>query len=460
MNDSFADNSNINNSNLADNKCSFEDDIKSYSKTNIKQKSRTNISLYKKIGFFVSGILLVAIVVLVIIVSLKKSKENAASVNLSNDVAETSSEENTQVAKDTSSDKETTLQPAKRSKKESQEVLNQLPDGIEMPDPNSHEKISIHLCNDEIEKQISYFYEKYPEYTDRIDCVYGDSFDPETLTNESNLIGTADAPDMLLIDASCVDMVSNDAIFVDLEDLGFSDDFYKYAYSYTKQIGSVNGKLRAISWQATPGVLLYRTDIARDVFGTDDPNEVSKMFYDWDKYLSSANMAHEKGYYINSSLEEFPNFEGVSKITDTVLANNYTKSTSIWTDEWYADMNEDVFTFFATPWFVDYKLDSTKEWAICYSPCYYYWGGTFIAPTVKCVESEEKCRLATLFLYTICCDEEVLTKMVNDTGDCPNNKKVVDSVAALSQCPNSKIENPNPYKFYKEALDGMERGYY
>ena len=31
-----------------------------------------------------------------------------------------------------------------------------------------------------------------------------------------------------------------------------------------------------------PGLLVYRRDIAKDVFGTDDPEEVGKRMKDWD----------------------------------------------------------------------------------------------------------------------------------------------------------------------------------
>ena len=44
---------------------------------------------------------------------------------------------------------------------------------------------------------------------------------------------------------------------------------------YTYEAGcDEDGVLRAISYQACPGSVIYRLDLAREVFGTDDPEEI------------------------------------------------------------------------------------------------------------------------------------------------------------------------------------------
>ena len=37
-----------------------------------------------------------------------------------------------------------------------------------------------------------------------------------------------------------------------------------------------DGNLKGLSWQGCPGTMIYRRDIAKEVFGTDDPAEVQK----------------------------------------------------------------------------------------------------------------------------------------------------------------------------------------
>jgi multiple sugar transport system substrate-binding protein len=39
-------------------------------------------------------------------------------------------------------------------------------------------------------------------------------------------------------------------------------------YQYTKDICTVDGKLKAVSWQATPGLYAYRRDLAKEILGS------------------------------------------------------------------------------------------------------------------------------------------------------------------------------------------------
>ncbi len=69
-------------------------------------------------------------------------------------------------------------------------------------------------------------------------------------------------------------------------------------FEFTKTIASdQNGEMRATTWQACPGVLVYRRDIANEVFGTDDPTEIAKKTADWDTMKATAEELKAKGYY-------------------------------------------------------------------------------------------------------------------------------------------------------------------
>lgn len=55
-------------------------------------------------------------------------------------------------------------------------------------------------------------------------------------------------------------------------------------YDFTKVTASdINGVQRASTWQCCPGLLVYRRDIAKDAFGTDDPEKIGEKVKDWDK---------------------------------------------------------------------------------------------------------------------------------------------------------------------------------
>jgi multiple sugar transport system substrate-binding protein len=56
---------------------------------------------------------------------------------------------------------------------------------------------------------------------------------------------------------------------------------------------NADGKITALSWQATPGALFYRRSIAKDVLGTDDPAEVSKWTSDLNKFYELGEKVKE-----------------------------------------------------------------------------------------------------------------------------------------------------------------------
>ncbi|MFR8331603.1 MAG: hypothetical protein ACLU9S_03835 [Oscillospiraceae bacterium] len=83
-----------------------------------------------------------------------------------------------------------------------------------------------------------------------------------------------------------------------LEDLGI-DPATDLAdqYEFTKTTASdQNGVQRGSTWQCCPGLLVYRRDIAKDVFGTDDPVAVGEKVKDWDTLKGTAEELKAKGY--------------------------------------------------------------------------------------------------------------------------------------------------------------------
>ena len=81
--------------------------------------------------------------------------------------------------------------------------------------------------------------------------------------------------------------------------------------------------------------MIYRRDIAKEVFGTDDPAEVQKKVADWDTFKATAEELKEKGYQMTSTVND----------SYRVFSNNV-----------------------STPWVVDGKItvdDNIKNWLIC-----------------------------------------------------------------------------------------------
>lgn len=65
-----------------------------------------------------------------------------------------------------------------------------------------------------------------------------------------------------------------------------------------------SGKLKAVSWEADPGVFVYRRSIAKEVLGTDDPDKVQEAISDWNKFEEVAGKMKEKGYKMLSGYDD------------------------------------------------------------------------------------------------------------------------------------------------------------
>lgn len=88
-----------------------------------------------------------------------------------------------------------------------------------------------------------------------------------------------------------------------LEDLGIDPaKELSDQYEFTKVTASdTDGVQRGSTWQCCPGLLVYRRDIAREVFGTDDPEEIGEKVKDWDTMELTAQELSAKGYFTFAS---------------------------------------------------------------------------------------------------------------------------------------------------------------
>ncbi len=189
---------------------------------------------------------------------------------------------------------------------------------------------------------------------------------------------------------------------------------------YSVDIGTnTNGDVDALGYQATGGAFIYRRSIAKDVFGTDDPKEISAKIGggsgNFDKFwqaadeLAAKNVAiisgdgdiwhpiensSEKGWLtddgklqIDAKREEFLD------ISKNLTDKGYSNQTRDWQDAWFADMKGEgakpVFGFFGPAWLINYTLapncggekageGTYGDWAVCDSPVGFFWGGTWL----------------------------------------------------------------------------------
>lgn len=306
-------------------------------------------------------------------------------------------------------------------------------------------------------------------------------------------------PSVILADESIAKLWSETDKTLDLGTIGITSDMTSDMYSYTVDYGTYNGALKAVSWQATPGCLVYRADIAKEVFGTDDPDEVGALLSDWDKFMDAAEKLKEKNYKIVSGTNEIKysvlnqranawldiaadgsetlkldsTLETYIEKAKVLYDNEYTNQANAWETPWSGSMAEgDVFCYFGCTWFIGTMeqnvakdAENFGQWRTTTAPESFYWGGTYMSVGAETPNPE----LAAYFVYMMTCDNDAMYNLAKDTGDFVNNKTTVDKLVADGIGARDILGGQNPYATFSKAaasvnskatyIDGSILGY-
>ena len=308
----------------------------------------------------------------------------------------------------------------------------------------SGEKITINLWSftDEIPKMTEKYKELFPdknvEFNSTIISTTDNAYQPAL--DQALAAGGKDAPDIYAAEAAFVlkytqgDMSDFAAGYADL---GITEDMVKEAgiAEYTIDIGTKDGELKALGYQATGGAFIYRRSIAQDVFGTDDPNAIkNEIGPGWDKFFEAAEKLKQKGYAIvsgdgdiwhsieNSSDKGWivdgklyidPKREEFIDLSKRLKDNGYHNDTQDWTEAWYADMRGEgpkpVFGFFGPAWLINYVIgqhapDTAGDWAVTEPPVGFFWGGTWVLANKEVLKDEAKKQVVADFIRWVTVD--------------------------------------------------------
>ena len=261
-------------------------------------------------------------------------------------------------------------------------------------------------------------------------------------------LGTADAPDVIALEASFVKEYVESDFLADLGDLlPIADELQ--TYPAVVGVGTNDGITKAFSYQATPGAVFYRRSLAKEYFGTDDPAEIQALLSDMDKFVEAAAVIKEKSggnTYIVASNSEFaqPYFANRADpwiVDDTLVVDpmveeyvtvsklfrdeGYEAQAGQWQEGWFAGMNDNlvdaegnpkqIFSYFLPTWGLPYVLapnavtesgsDTSGDWGVITGPLPYQWGGTWVGV----IDGTPKMDMAQDFVRFVALDEENLT---------------------------------------------------
>lgn len=318
---------------------------------------------------------------------------------------------------------------------------------------------------------------------------------------QSALLGGAKEPDVIVGEPQMLPEMFDAGFFEDLDKAPYNaQDYASNIVDYVWEVGQdANGVQRAISYQITPAGIFYRRDIAKEVFGTEDPEEIGKLFKDYTTILETGETLREHGYRIFASDGEMNFFSGDTPwVIDgklnvdqarydymdlcialyqndlTAFAGQWsapwyqamsgevpvlTADTNIWDEEEIAKASEgaemtEVFAFGLPSWGVltmrDNYGDTAGKWGVCSGPAYGFGGGTYIGIS----SNSERKDLAWEFVKFCTLDEETLEWWIDySEGD------IVSSVSVLEKYgdyENSMYGNQKTYAFWLDQAKGID----
>lgn len=286
------------------------------------------------------------------------------------------------------------------------------------------------------------------------DGVYQDKLDA-ALFNQSKA-SYDDKVDMFLAEADYIYKYIDTDYTADITKMGVTD--FSNTYEYTvKACTSANGEIKGVSFQCCPSAVIYRRSIAKDVLGTDDPDEVQKFMNDWDGFNNVAALAKEKGYYMTSSfaatyraysgsksqpwVDSNKNLQFDQSVTDWIeqtdlfVENGYTLTAGIWDAESMAQMlgSGKTMCYLGPAWYFNFSMGNAQDpekgcfgdWAVCKGPQAHFWGGTWLV-AASGSDNEE---LVADIMNTFINDKDVCSHLVTDANQFSNNKAVNESFA-------------------------------
>nr|WP_246168006.1 carbohydrate ABC transporter substrate-binding protein [Fundicoccus ignavus] len=318
------------------------------------------------------------------------------------------------------------------------------------------------------------------------DGVYQQKLD-EALLKQMDATGD-DLVDIFLSETDYVNKYVDEVVDVTipLVDLGIDvekDLADQFEFSRTTP-SDQSGVQRGSTWQGAPGLLVYRRDIALEVFGTDDPEEIAKKTENWDVLKESAEALKEKGYYVFSSYADTFRLYGNAieqswvepdstvikvdqKIIDWVtdskewLEAGYFDETvkGQWNDDWNKAMGSQskTFGFLFPAWGIDFVLKPNWDgaegsWAVTTPPQEYNWGGSYI----HAATGSDNLEYAKDIILELTANKENLLNISREYLDFTNTMSGMKEVSEDDTFSHEFLAGQNPFTYFTPVAENIK----
>ena len=269
------------------------------------------------------------------------------------------------------------------------------------------------------------------------------------------------APDIFALEAAFVRKYVESGLLLDLTDI--ANKHRSKLLAYPIEVGTFEGKVYGMSWQACPGAMFYRRSLAKKYLGDDNPAVVQSYFTDFNKFLETAAILKQKSnnacvvvsslgdlqnpffsarqdpWVVNGRLVVDPVMDQYFDIAKALYDNRYEGRVGQWSEGWFAGMKGElkdesgraveVFSYFLPTWGLHYVLktnagDTSGDWAMIQGPIGYRWGGTWMGAW----KGTKNAAGAKQMIEWLTTGDEFLEAWALATGDMVSNLNVVNKI--------------------------------
>ena len=344
---------------------------------------------------------------------------------------------------------------------------------VDVAEETEGKVLNIYCWNEEFKSRLT---DHYPGYTE-VDATHGKIGDIDVVWNitpsegnayQNNLDETLlkqdsaaadDKIDLFLVEADYALKYVDTDYTLPVTDLGVSLSELSTQYKYTQDVmTSSDGKLKGVSWQGCPGVLIYNREAAKTVLGSDDPATVQDAVKDWDTYKATAKDMKAKGYFmtatVNDTYRTFSNNVSVPwvsadkkiQIDDNIKrwvddskemfdAGEIKSTEALWGEAWSSGFYPDgkVFCYFGPAWLINFCMAADTDgsianqggWGATEGPQGFFWGGTWICAANG---TDNKATVADI-MRKLTVDKDIMIDIVKADDDFVNNQPAMEEMA-------------------------------
>jgi multiple sugar transport system substrate-binding protein len=268
--------------------------------------------------------------------------------------------------------------------------------------------------------------------------------------------------DMFLIEADYAKKYVNTEHTRPLAEVGITEDAMASQYPYTIDVArSDEGVIKGTSWQAAPGLFIYRTSLADKYLGVKAPEEMQELVKDWDTFIDTARKVNEasggatklipstndvwqvvrtarKAPWVDEdlALQVDDQVQWYFEFSKTLNDENLTAYAVPWSEAWNSGMaNDGIMGYFFSTWGIQWSMVGNSggskpgegtygDWTAVNGPQPYYWGGTWLVSSNNC--KNDALVKDIMEYFTI--NTESMQKYCLGSKDYVNNKEAVQNI--------------------------------